>query len=85
MTEPTDEMFAAAYDAFIGSCPPEAPAIEQGRAMLAALQAHGCIPQQQGLTKLQELTVRLYLGKPDLPLDTARANAVRILALGDAK
>ncbi len=87
MTEPTDEQFAAAFYKYNDATGEPTPACAmRGRQMLAALQAHGCIPQQQGLTVRQELVARVLCSDAKMSINAATAWADMILALeGGAK
>lgn len=80
----TDEQFAAAWNAYYKAATiiPSGDA-ERCRAMLAALEAHGCIPKPQGLNLLQEVTLRLMCAGMTGNVENAAIAARAILALGE--
>lgn len=84
----TDEQFAAAYDAFYAQAVATDSfplAVDMGRAMLAALEAHcpELFAKPQGLNLLQEVTLRLMCAGMTGNVENAAIAARAILALGE--
>ena len=81
----TNQQFAAAWEDYMAAAakamlPGDA---ERGRAMLAALEANGCIPKPQGLNLLQEVTLRLMCAGMTGNVENAAIAARAILAMGE--
>jgi hypothetical protein len=79
----TDEQFAAAFGAYCAT-PECGTRAKEGRAMLAALEAHGCI-EKPGLSVRQELVAQLMCSDNQYSVERAAEVADMILALGDPK